>query len=193
MILLLTFHMQKVLRYSPMRTGLAFLPHAVVAFFAARLAPRVVDRFGARATMAVGSAIFGLSVLLLVGIRPGGGYALQLLPALTITAVGILFGFLASMIAATSGMPDDEQGLASGLLQTSQQIGQALGLAVILNVVAAFEARGGPDLALARDAGYRAGFAVEAGFAAMAVLVALVVVRRSEGGEVGSRPVVPMH
>ena len=196
MILLLTFHMQKGLGYSPLRTGLAFMPHAVVAFVAARVVPRVVDRFGARPIMAWGSAIFGGSVLLLSFLTPGGSYAIELLPALAITPVGILFGFIASMIAATSGMPDDEQGLASGLLSTSQQIGQALGLAVILNVVAAGEARGllaGLDESHARVLGYRWGFLVEAGFAALAVAVALIVVRRSGPGEDGSRPVVPMH
>jgi len=196
MILLLTFHMQLGLGYSPLKTGLAFMPHAVVAFVAARVVPRVVDRFGARPIMAWGSAIFGGSVLLLSLMTPGGSYAIELLPALAITPVGILFGFIASMIAATSGMPDDEQGLASGLLSTSQQIGQALGLAVILNVVAAGEARGllsGLDGPHARVLGYRWGFLVEAGFAAMAVAVALIVVRRSAPRADGPRPVVPMH
>ena len=89
------------------------------------------------------------------------------------------------MIAATSGLPDDEQGLASGLLATWQQIGQALGLAVILNVVSVAERHGlanglaGPS---ARVVGYRWGFLVEAGFAALAVAVALLVVRKSRRG-----------
>ncbi len=197
MILLTTFHMQLHLGYSPFDTGLAFMPHAIVAFVAARVVPRVVDRFGPRPIMAWGSAIFGGSVLLLAAITPTGPYAIELLPGLAITPVGILFGFIASMIAATSGMPDDEQGLASGLLATCQQIGQALGLAVILNVVAFAERRAvgaGLAEAPARVQGYRWGFAVEAGFAALAVLVALVVVRKSpRGAASGSRPVVAVH
>ena len=127
MILLVTFHMDKHLKFSPWITGLAFMPHAVVAFFAARVVPRVVDRFGPRSIMAWGAALFGGSVLLLVAIKPGGSYWLELLPGLAITPIGILFGFIASMIAATSGMPDDEQGLASGLLSTFQQIGPGPG------------------------------------------------------------------
>ena len=137
------------------------MPHAVVAFFAARVVPRVVNRFGPRSIMAWGAAIFGGSVLLLATITPTGSYAIELLPGLAITPVGILFGFIASMIAATSGMPDDEQGLASGLLATSQQIGQALGLAVILNVVAFAERRGlarRPGRGPGRVQGYRWGF-----------------------------------
>ena len=197
MILLLTFHMQQHLHYSPWITGLAFMPHAVVAFFAARVVPRVVDRFGPRSIMAWGSAIFVGSVLLLATMTPGGSYAIELLPGLAITPVGILFGFIASMIAATSGMPDDEQGLASGLLATSQQIGQAMGLAVILNVVAFAERRAllaGLAEAPARVQGYRWGFFVEAGFASLAVLVALLVVRKSPGGaKPVRRPVVPLH
>ncbi len=63
------------------------------------------------------------------------------MPGLVITPVGVLFGFIACTILATSGVADHEQGLASGLLSTSQQIGQALGLAVVLNVVAWAEAR----------------------------------------------------
>jgi EmrB/QacA subfamily drug resistance transporter len=196
MILLLTFHMQKHLKYTPWVTGLAFLPHAVVAFVAARVVPRVVDRFGPRSIMAWGAAIFGGSVLLLATMTPTGPYAIELLPGLAITPVGILFGFIASMIAATSGMPDDEQGLASGLLSTFQQIGQALGLAVILNVVAAAERRGllaGLAEAPALVQGYRSGFYVEAGFASLAVLVALVVVRKSPKGARATGPVVTLH
>jgi EmrB/QacA subfamily drug resistance transporter len=195
MILLVTFHMQKHLEYSPWITGLAFMPHAVVAFFAARVVPRVVDRFGPRSIMAWGAALFGASVLLLVAIKPGGSYWIELLPGLAITPIGILFGFIASMIAATSGMPDEEQGLASGMLATFQQIGQALGLAVILNVVAFAQKRG--ELAgLVENAamvqGYRAGFLVEAGFAVLAVLVALLVVRpMAKGAKTGA--VVMVH
>ena len=199
MILLVTFHMQRGLGYSTMRTGLAFLPHAAVAFVAARVVPRVVDRFGPRPIMAWGSAIFGGSVLLLLAIRPGGGYLFELLPALAITPIGILLGFLASMIAATSGMADEEQGLASGLLQTSQQVGQALGLAVVLNVVAAGAARArgfGLPEAAASVAGYRWGFLVEAGFAGCAVAAALLIVRkqaRPAPGAAGARPVEALH
>jgi MFS family permease len=155
----------------------------------------VVDRFGPRAIMAMGAALFGGSVLLLASMTPDGPYAIELLPGLAITPVGILFGFVASMIAATSGMPDDEQGLASGLLATFQQIGQALGLAVILNVVAFAENRAaasGLVGASARVPGYRAGFVVEAGFAALAVLVALLVVQKSKV-KASDRPVVAMH
>ena len=197
MILLTTFHMQLHLKYSPFDTGLAFMPHAIVAFVAARVVPRVVDRFGPRSIMAWGAAIFCGSVLLLAAITPTGPYAIELLPGLAITPVGILFGFIASMIAATSGMPDDEQGLASGLLATCQQIGQALGLAVILNVVAFAERRGlqaGLAEAPARVQGYRWGFLVEAGFAALAVMVALLVVRKSpRRAASGPRPVVSVH
>jgi EmrB/QacA subfamily drug resistance transporter len=195
MILLLTFHMQRHLHYTPWITGLAFLPHAVVAYFAARVVPRVVDRFGPRTIMAWGAALFGGSVLLLVSMTPGGSYWIELLPGLAITPIGILFGFVASMIAATSGMPDDEQGLASGMLATFQQIGQALGLAVILNVVAFAERRGvlaGLAEAPARVQGYRCGFLVEAGFATLAVLVALVVVRKAKV-KPSERPVVTLH
>lgn len=195
MILLLTFHMQRHLHYTPWITGLAFLPHAVVAFFAARVVPRVVDRFGARPVMAWGAALFGGSVLLLASMTPDGSYWTQLLPGLALTPIGILFGFVASMIAATSGMPDDEQGLASGMLATFQQIGQALGLAVILNVVAFAERRGtlaGMAEAHARVQGYRCGFLVEAGFATLAVLVALMVVRKAKVKASG-RPVVTVH
>jgi EmrB/QacA subfamily drug resistance transporter len=205
MILLITFHMQRHLQYTPWITGLAFMPHAVVAFFAARVVPRVVDRFGPRAIMIWGAALFGGSVLLLTsmtpdgsystGMTPGVSYAIQLLPGLAITPIGILFGFIASMILATSGMPNDEQGLASGMLATFQQIGQALGLAVILNVVAFAERRGilaGLADAPARVHGYRCGFLVEAGFAALAVLVAVLVVRKLKV-KTTDRTVVALH
>jgi EmrB/QacA subfamily drug resistance transporter len=197
MVYLLTLHMQQQLGYSPALTGLAFMPHAAVAIVAARVVPRSVDRFGARATMAAGAAIFGAGLLMLTLLTPGGPYAIELLPGLALTPIGILFGFLASMIAATSGMPDEEQGLASGLLATSQQIGSALGLAVVLNVVSALERRAvlaDVAAASARVIGYRYGFLVEAAFAAAAVAVALLVVRNTpRGTPVGARPVVAHH
>jgi MFS family permease len=159
--------------------------------------PRVVDRFGARPTMAAGAAIFCAGLLPLAFLTPGGPYATELLPALAITPIGILFGFLASMIAATSGMPDEEQGLASGLLATSQEIGSALGLAVVLNVVAAAErsaALSHASDAAARVIGYRSGFLIEAVFAAAAVLIALLVVRETPRAATGaSRPGATMH
>jgi len=195
MILLLTFHMQKDLGYTPWTTGLAFMPHAVVAFIAARVVPRVVDHFGARPIMAWGAGLFAASVLLLAGMTPTGPYLTELLPGLAITPVGILFGFIASMITATSGMPDEEQGLASGLLSTFQQIGQAMGLAVILNVVAFSERRGlinGLAESPARVQGYRSGFYVEACFAVLAVMVAVFMVRKSKLRPTG-QPVLSLH
>ncbi len=183
MVYLLTLHMQQQLGYSPAITGLAFMPHAAVAIVAARVVPRLVDRFGPRPMMAWGAGSFAAGLLLFTAISPGGSYWLELLPGLALTPVGILFGFLASMIAATSGMPDAEQGLASGLLSTSQQIGSALGLAVVLNVVVVAEraalARDLP-MALARVHAYRQGFLLEAGFAALAMVIALGFVRSSK-------------
>ncbi len=196
MIYLLTLHMQGHLHYSPGMTGLAFMPHAAVAIVAARVVPRVVNRFGPRPVMAWGAAIFGGSVLLLAGITPEGSYWLELMPGLIITPVGVLFGFIACTIAATSGVSDHEQGLASGLLSTSQQIGQALGLAVVLNIVAWAEARGvsaGLLETAARVAGYRAGFLVEATFAAFALVVSLTVIRRSPKPVVASNRPMLVH
>ena len=194
MIYLLTLHMQGHLSYSPGMTGLAFMPHAAVAIVAARVVPRVVNRCGTRNVMAWGAAIFGGSVLLLAGITPRGSYWLELMPGLVITPVGVLFGFIACTILATSGVADHEQGLASGLLSTSQQIGQALGLAVVLNVVAWAEARGlaaGLPVVAARVSGYRAGFLVEAVFAALALLVTMTVIRREPRGAItANRPVL---
>ncbi len=196
MIYLLTLHMQGHLHYSPGMTGLAFMPHAAVAIVAARVVPRVVNRFGPRSVMGWGAAIFGGSVLLLAGITPDGSYWLELMPGLVITPVGVLFGFIACTILATSGVADHEQGLASGLLSTSQQIGQALGLAVVLNVVTWAEARGatsGLAETAARVAGYRAGFLVEATFAALALLVTLTVIRLSPQPVVASNRPVLVH
>ena len=110
MIYLLTLHMDRHLHYAAGTIGLAFLPHAAVAIVAARVVPRVVNRFGPRPVMAWGSAIFGGSVLLLAGITPAGGYWLELLPGLVITPVGVLFGFIACMILATSGWPTASKG-----------------------------------------------------------------------------------
>ena len=200
MVYLLAIHMQKHLGYSSLQTGLAFLPHAFVAMVSARLAPRMIDRFGARMTMASGGAITAFGLLLFTWIRadspvPGlpitpvnilrNPYMTDLLPGLLITPIGILFGFIASTIAATSGVVDAEQGLASGLLQTAQEVGMALGLAVVLNVVsaaplwdsAASGAGAGPS-----SVAFRYGFVAEAAFSAASMVVALVAVRATPRG-----------
>jgi hypothetical protein len=173
MVLMLTFHMQREREYSPLLTGLAFVPNAMAAMLASRLVPRAVARVGTKPCMVGGGALLAAGLLFYTGLDAHRSYMLGVLPGMLIAPMGVLFGFISSMIVATNGMPNHEQGLASGLLTTFQQIGMAFGLAVVVGVTA-----GAPEVS---GSAYHTGFSVAAGFALTASAVALLVVKPGPG------------
>ena len=182
MVFILTLYMQQVLGYSAFHTGLAFLPHALAAMIAAPLAAQLVSRLGVKLTLVIGMVAAMVGLLLLTGISVGGSYVRQLLPGTVIVGLGIVTGIVTVTIAATSGVSDREQGLASGLLNTSQQIGSAIGLAILVAVATArtgaISASTGHG-AIATTRGFQSALGVGAGFAALGILVAVLMIRQS--------------
>jgi MFS family permease len=158
-----------VLGYSPLQVGIAFAPVTLIVLLASPLAGRLVTRFGARNLMLLGCALSGLGLLYLVGVDGDGSYIADVLPGLAAIALGNGLAFAPTMIAATHGLAEREHGLGSGLLNTSQELGSALGLGVLGALAAAAARLSGDELV----AGYRVGFV------AAAVLVALAVVTAS--------------
>jgi EmrB/QacA subfamily drug resistance transporter len=131
MFFFLTLYMQNVLGYSPMRTGLAWLPVTVGVGIGAGTAPQLVHRIGTRPVIVAGNLLSALGVFLLSRITVDGSYASGLLPGMIVMSVGLGLTFVAITTAANAGVPAHQAGLAAALLNASQQIGGALGLAVL--------------------------------------------------------------
>lgn len=182
MVFILTLFMQQVLGYSALQTGLAFLPHALAAMIAAPIAARLVSRLGVKLTLIMGMAAAMVGLLLLTQISIQSNFVKDLLPGTVIVGFGIVTGIVSVTIAATSGVSDRDQGLASGLLNTSQQIGSAIGLAILVAVATArtqdITATFGNSL-LATTGGFQSALGVGAGFAALGTLVAVLVIPKS--------------
>jgi MFS family permease len=166
-----TLYLQALNGWSPVETALAFLPAGIlVAVGSPRLGP-LVDRYGPARVIAVGatSSLVGYGLALRLDTLPD--YAGVLLPAVLLIGIGFMFLFPTLNIQATSGVADHEQGLASGLVQTSFQVGGAIGLAIVTAVVAA-RAGGSTDPSTLLDA-YRAAIGVAVVVAAIGMVVAV--------------------
>ncbi len=187
MVFILTLYMQQVLGYSALQTGMAFLPHALAAMAAAPLASQLLTRIGVKSTMVSGMVASMVGLLLLTHIPVQGNFVRDLLPGTVLVGFGIVTGLVSVTIAATAGVADSEQGLASGLLNTAQQIGSAVGLAILVAVATArtqaiVASTGNSRAALqtATTGGFQAALAVGAGFAAIGIIVALLVIREQK-------------
>jgi len=185
MIFILTLYMQEVLGYSALQTGLAFLPHALAAMFGAPFGSRLATKVGVKSTMIGGMTMLMLGMLLLTRISADGNFVRDLLPGTVVTGFGIVLCLVAATIAATAGLSDSEQGLASGLLNTAQQIGAALGLAILVAVstarTQALNSATGNSAVAQKEAltgGFQYGLATAVGLAAIGVLVPLFVIRQ---------------
>ena len=130
MFFVLTLYMQNVLGYSPIETGLAYLPVTVGAGAAAGITSQLVGRTGTRPVIVAGALIAAGGVYYLSGVPVDGSYVADLLPGLLVMSIGLGAVFVAVTNAANSGVPADKAGLAAALLNASQQLGGALGLAI---------------------------------------------------------------
>ncbi|MEU5947921.1 MFS transporter [Micromonospora sp. NPDC047465] len=179
---LLALELQLVLDLDPTATGLAFLPTPVtIAVVSLGLAGRLIARYGARALLVTGLALAVAAFLLLARLPVDGGYLPDVLPSMLLFGVAGGLTLPAVTTLAMAGADPADAGLASGLVNTTQQVGGALGLAV-LATLAASRADGLRDVgwsgADALAAGYRTAFTVAAALVAVALLVAVVALRR---------------
>jgi EmrB/QacA subfamily drug resistance transporter len=126
-----TLYLQRVLGYSPLEAGLAFLPFTGGIIIGAGLSQGLVAKVGARELPLIGMAMSIVGMLLFVRLQPGGDYVTDFLPGVMLASIGMGLTFVPVTLIATSGIPDSDAGLASGLYNTSQQIGGALGLAIL--------------------------------------------------------------
>jgi EmrB/QacA subfamily drug resistance transporter len=183
MFLMLTLYMQQVLGYSAMKTGVAYLAVAGTAIVWSALAAQLVTRIGVKPVLVAGMTALSAGLLYFTQVSVGGSYVGDLLPGFLLISVGLGFSFVPISIAALAGVQASEQGLASGLINTSQQIGGALGIAALTAVATSATndaLASGTAVPFALTDGFQAAFIGAAAIALIGILVALVVVRRED-------------
>ncbi|HET9286368.1 MAG TPA: MFS transporter [Gaiella sp.] len=126
-----TLYVQRVLGFSPLEAGFAFVPFTAGVIIGAGLSQRLVPALGAREVPLIGAALGAVGLLLFLRLTPDSSYLTDLLPGIMLASIGMGLLFVPITLIATSGIPNDDAGLASGLFNTSQQIGGALGLALL--------------------------------------------------------------
>ena len=126
-----TLYLQRVLGYTALEAGLAFLPFTAGIIIGAGLSQSLVPKLGAREVPLIGMPMAVVGLLLFMRLQPDGSYVTDLLPGIMLASIGMGLTFVPITLIATSGIPADDAGLASGLYNTSQQIGGALGLAIL--------------------------------------------------------------
>jgi MFS family permease len=181
MFLMLTLYMQQVLGYSAMRTGVAYLAVAGTAIVWSAVAAQLVTRIGVKPVMVIGMATLTAGLVYFTQVSAGGSYVADLLPGFLLIGVGIGFSFVPISIAALAGVQPAEAGLASGLINTSQQIGGAIGIAALSTIATSRteDAVGsGTALSAALIDGFSAAFLVGAIIAAVGLVSVLVLIRR---------------
>jgi EmrB/QacA subfamily drug resistance transporter len=183
---LLTLYVQNVLGFSALKTGFTFVATAGTAVISAGVAQALTTRFGAKPIMTIGLILLTAGMVWYSQIPVDGSYASDLLPGYLMVGVGIAFAFVPVTIAALAGVVEREAGLASGLLNTSQQIGGAIGVAVASTVFTSrFDSLVGEGKAVpvALTGGYRWAFWALVVFGVAAVIAAVTLIRREEMAE----------
>ncbi len=185
----LSLYMQQVLGYSALKSGFAYLLVAVTIIFAAGGSQALVTRFGTKSILAIGMALLTLGLLYFTQIDVEGSYLNDLVPGFLLVGVGLGFAFVPVSIAALQGVQPREAGVASGLINTSQQIGGALGIAILSTIATSHtaslvEEAGGDQAALpgALTEGFQYAFAVGAGMAVVGLIATLFLLDRSDLG-----------
>ncbi|GCE29022.1 MFS transporter [Dictyobacter alpinus] len=186
LMFILTLYLQEVLGYSPLLTGLAFLPIALLLILTTNIGSRLITRLGVRPIFIMGMTIVAGGLLLLAFIRPDSGY-LTLLPGLLLVGLGMGPTFAAMTIAATASVSNEEQGLASGLLNTMQQVGSGLAIAIITAITTARTAsllQSGASNKVALTSGLQYALIACAILAILSVVVAIGVIQTKRAASI---------
>jgi EmrB/QacA subfamily drug resistance transporter len=181
---ILTLYLQQVLHYSAAESGLAFASIAVTVAIVSNVAQRLVTIFGARRVLAAGLLSMAASQALLVRLPVDGNYVTDLLPSFILVGIGMAVSFVAVTIAALEGVQPANAGIASGLVNTSRQVGGAIGLAAITTVATTYASR--PSATLSAAAATTHGYHVAFGVLMLLALagVALAPTMRPHTGDV---------
>jgi EmrB/QacA subfamily drug resistance transporter len=171
-----TLYIQRVLGYGPLKAGVAFLPFTAGIMISAGLASQFAPRLGVRPVAAAGMVLAAIGLLLLTQLPVHGSYVANVLPSIIVSSLGMGAIFMPLTLVATTGLEDADQGLASGLFNTSQQVGGALGLAVLSTLATSRMSHAGGSQQHALVVGFHWAFAAGAVVmvAALATMVAML-------------------
>jgi EmrB/QacA subfamily drug resistance transporter len=187
MFFFLSLYMQQVLGYDALDAGLAYLPLALNIIVSAGVASNLVTRIGFKPTLIAGLVLIAVGLVWFAQVSPGGDYVGDILFPSIVTAWGLGLAFVPVTIAAVTGTKPEEAGLASGLINTAQQVGGALGLAVLAAVANSRTddavASGVRDPAVALTEGFQAAFLAGAALALLAALLAAVMISSRDSRE----------
>ncbi|HEX9967219.1 MAG TPA: MFS transporter [Solirubrobacterales bacterium] len=184
MFFFISLYMQQVLGYSAIHAGLSYLPLALVIIASAGIASQLVTKVGYKPVLAAGLLFICIGLVWFGQVSVGGGFTTDILGPSLFAAAGLGFAFVTTTIAAVSGVEEREAGLASGLINTSQQVGGALGLAVLATVAnsrtADLTPAGTPPSPDALTEGFQAAFLGGAGIALLGFVLTLVLIRGAD-------------
>jgi EmrB/QacA subfamily drug resistance transporter len=196
MFFFLSRYMQQVLGYDALKAGLSYLPLALVIIVSAGVASQLVTKLGFKPVLVAGMALVTVALLWFAQVPVDGSYVSDLLAPMVIAAVGLGFAFVPVTIAAVSNISADDSGLASGLINTSQQVGGALGLAILGTIASSrtthllAAAHGDPSaVPSALTEGFQRAFLAGAAFGILGIIATLVLIRGSDSRAiVGAKP-----
>jgi predicted MFS family arabinose efflux permease len=188
MFFFISLYLQDVLHYSPIKTGISYLPLAVGIIISAGAASQLVTRLGFKTPLIAGLLLIAGGLLWFSRVpAPGGSYLADVLGPSLLAAVGLGLAFVPVTIAAVTGTRPHEAGLASGLINTSQQVGGALGLAILATVANSHTQdlfhSGVHSASVALTKGYDRAFLVGAGFAIVGAILAAVLISSRDSRE----------
>ena len=190
-------YLQLVLGYSPMEVGLAFLPgNIIMAVFSLGLSAKLVMRYGIRTPLGVGLGLAALGLLLFARAPVDGTFVVDVLPSMILLGIGAGMAFNPVLLAAMGDVPQEDAGLASGIVNTAFMMGGALGLAVLASLAASRSdslASSGDGPLLALNGGYHAAFLVGALFAVAAALVGGTLLREPAEASAGAHTPATAH
>lgn len=173
-----TLYLQQILHFSALKTGVSYLPFSLTLIAASGSASQLVDRFTPKPVLVTGLLISTVGFIVLTQVSGHGDYLSHVLPAMVILALGLGLSFVPVAIASTTGVAPQDSGLASGLLNTTQQVGGSLGLAILSTVATTrlnHALHAGAALPVALTHGFKGGFIVSAFICAGASVVALAL------------------
>jgi EmrB/QacA subfamily drug resistance transporter len=176
MFFVLTLYLQQVLHYSPMQTGVAFIAITLTIVGFSNVAQGLVTRLGARRVLTTGLLISAASLAYLSQLPVHGHYFWNVFPALLLGGVGMSMSFISMTIAGLTGVERADAGIASGLINTSRQIGGAVGLAAVSTIAATYGGNGATAVDLTH--GFTVAFTVLTGAAIVGALIAAIFIER---------------
>jgi predicted MFS family arabinose efflux permease len=179
MFFFISLYMQQVLGYDALKAGLSYLPLAGGIIVSAGLASGLTTRFGFKPVLIMGLILTAGGLIWFSQVSADGNYVADILFPSLLAAVGLGFAFVPMTVAAVSGVENNEAGLASGLINTSQQVGGALGLAILASIANSRTGdvvAGGAPMPVALTEGFQRAFTVGAGFAILGAILAMVLI-----------------